>query len=135
MGLDSCAPAVGGGGFPFAGRRREAQLLRNALEHPPAVVVIEGEAGVGKSRLVREVTAELASRGGRTVTGCCYPLRDPFPYGPVIDALRQLGPWLPPAAEMPPQAGALTPLLPEFATACRPPTRGTHRSPEPSATS
>ncbi|WP_308307694.1 AAA family ATPase [Streptomyces sp. ISL-10] len=97
------------------GRRQESGLLRGALQHPPAVVLIEGEAGVGKSRLVSEVTGELVGRGGRVLYGCCHPLREPFPYGPVIDALRQVGPYLPPAPEMPPLAGALAPLLPELA--------------------
>jgi len=96
------------------GRRRESGLLRGALEHPPAVVLIEGEAGVGKSRLVSEVTAELVGRGGRVLYGCCHPLREPFPYGPVVDALRQAGPCLPPAPEMSPLAGALAPLLPDL---------------------
>ncbi|MEY9949874.1 AAA family ATPase [Kitasatospora sp. GAS1066B] len=115
VGFDPGPRPAGGGGFAFVGRRRESGLLRGALEHPPAVVLIEGEAGVGKSRLVSEVTADLIDRGGRVLYGCCHPLREPFPYGPVIDALRQAGPYLPPAAEITPLAGALAPLLPELA--------------------
>ncbi|WP_328666488.1 AAA family ATPase [Streptomyces sp. NBC_00322] len=114
VGPDPSPRAAGGGGFAFVGRRRESGLLRGALRHPPAVVLIEGEAGVGKSRLVSEVTADLLGQGGRVLYGCCHPLREPFPYGPVIDALRQAGPYLPPAPEMSPLAGVLAPLLPEL---------------------
>ncbi|GAA2793087.1 LuxR family transcriptional regulator [Kitasatospora paracochleata] len=100
--------------FPFVGRQREFDLLLAAVRHPPAVVLVEGEAGIGKSRLVHEATLVLAEQGGRVVTGSCQPLREPFPYGPVVDALRKAGDWLP-AVGLPPTAGALAPLLPDLA--------------------
>jgi len=46
-------------GFTLVGRERELALLHAALSSPPAVVLVEGEAGVGKSRLVHE-TADAA---------------------------------------------------------------------------
>ncbi|MEU3050798.1 AAA family ATPase [Streptomyces sp. NPDC006984] len=104
-----------GGGLDFVGRSREADLLLDAAAHPPAVVLIEGEAGVGKSRLVEEATAQITGRSGRAVTGYCHPLREPLPYGPVVDALRQIGGGLPPVAEIPPWTSVLAPLLPELA--------------------
>ncbi|MFC5910296.1 ATP-binding protein [Streptacidiphilus monticola] len=114
MGLDPLPQAVPvGGGFRFVGRRRELALLRAAIEHPPAVVLVEGEAGIGKSRLVREATAGLP--GPPVLTGFCHPLREPFPFGPVVDALRKAGPLLPPADAIAPSAGALVPLLPDLA--------------------
>ncbi|GAA3434208.1 ATP-binding protein [Kutzneria kofuensis] len=103
-----------GRGFAFVGRRRELDLLLAAVRQPPAVVVIEGDAGMGKSRLVREATAILRSQGWRVMTGFCHPLREPLPYGPVVDALGKAGPWLPDAG-LPPTAGALAPLLPDLA--------------------
>lgn len=103
-----------GRGFAFVGRRHELGLLVDAVRHTPAVVVVEGDAGMGKSRLVREATTILKQDGWRVVTGFCHPLREPLPYGPVIDALRKVGPWLP-GAELPPTAGALAPLLPDLA--------------------
>lgn len=103
-----------GRGFAFVGRRHELGLLLDAVRHAPAVVVVEGDAGMGKSRLVREATAVLKSDGWRVVTGFCHPLREPLPYGPVIDALGKVGPWLP-DAELPPTTGALAPLLPDLA--------------------
>jgi DNA-binding CsgD family transcriptional regulator len=69
---------------------------------------------MGKSRLVREAAAILKPEGWRVVTGFCHPLREPLPYGPVVDALGRIGPWLPDAG-LPPTAGALAPLLPDLA--------------------
>ncbi|MFM9441707.1 AAA family ATPase [Streptomyces acidiscabies] len=103
-----------GRGFAFVGRRHELDLLLAAVRQPPAVVMVEGDAGMGKSRLVREATTILKSEGWRVMTGFCHPLREPLPYGPVIDALGKIGPWLPDAA-LPPTAGALAPLLPDLA--------------------
>ncbi|WP_329562128.1 ATP-binding protein [Kitasatospora sp. NBC_01266] len=111
--LEPGTPAFGGG-FPFVGRRQEFGLLLAAIRHPPAVVLVEGEAGIGKSRLVREVAAALAPDERRVLTGFCHPLREPFPYGPVVDALRTAGRWLP-TTGLPPTTGALAPLLPDLA--------------------
>lgn len=104
-----------GRGFAWVGRGREFDLLLSALEIPPAVVLVEGEPGVGKSRLVQEATAALTGRGVRVVTGLCHPLREPLPFGPVLDALRDTAAWLPPPDRLNPQAGALAPLLPTLA--------------------
>ncbi|MET7475938.1 AAA family ATPase [Streptomyces sp. NPDC005648] len=103
-----------GRGFAFVGRRHELDQVLTAIRQPPAVVMVEGDAGMGKSRLVREATTILKSQGWRVMTGFCHPLREPLPYGPVIDALGKIGPWLPDAA-LPPSTGALAPLLPDLA--------------------
>jgi DNA-binding CsgD family transcriptional regulator/tetratricopeptide (TPR) repeat protein len=103
-----------GRGFAFVGRRHELDLVLAAIRQPPAVVMVEGEAGMGKSRLVREATAILKTEGWRVMTGFCHPLREPLPYGPVVDALGTIGPWLPDNA-LPPTTGALVPLLPDLA--------------------
>ncbi|MEU5041817.1 ATP-binding protein [Streptomyces griseorubiginosus] len=103
-----------GRGFAFVGRSHELALVLAAIRQPPAVVRVEGDAGMGKSRLVREATTVLKSEGWRVMTGFCHPLREPLPYGPVIDALGKIGPWLPDAA-LPPSTGALAPLLPDLA--------------------
>ncbi|MFE2728613.1 AAA family ATPase [Kitasatospora sp. NPDC059327] len=104
-------------GCAFAGREHEMRtLLGMVSEARPAVVLVEGEAGIGKSRLVTEASAVLGERGLRVLAGGCHPLREPLAYGPVIDALRLVGPWLPPVEELGASAGALTPLLPDLAT-------------------
>jgi DNA-binding CsgD family transcriptional regulator len=113
--LEHSAADAAGGGFAFVGRQRELDLLLAAIRRPPAVVVVEGEAGIGKSRLAHEASTLLTNEGHRVLTGSCHPLREPFPYGPVVDALRKAGPWLPGTDRIPPTAGALAPLLPDLA--------------------
>ncbi|MEH0981389.1 ATP-binding protein [Micromonospora sp. CPCC 205556] len=49
----------------FVGRDREVAALGGALGQPPAVVLIDGEAGIGKTRLLREFLASPAGRGRR----------------------------------------------------------------------
>jgi DNA-binding CsgD family transcriptional regulator len=114
MGSDLGAADARGAGFTLVGRDRELGTLVRALQDLPAVVMIEGEGGAGKSRLVREAARALAAGGTRVLTGLCYPLREPFPFGPVVQGLRGAAAWLPEATLLPPQAGALSSLLPEL---------------------
>ena len=97
----------------LVGRERELGLLLEAAVNPPAIAVVAGEAGVGKTRLVREVLAQPELEGRRVLIGYCQPLREPFPFGPVIEALRGAQD-LSPAHELGPIAGALRPLIPEL---------------------
>ncbi|MGH9242898.1 MAG: helix-turn-helix transcriptional regulator [Acidimicrobiales bacterium] len=98
----------------LVGRAEELEGLVSALSAPPAVVVVEGEAGIGKTRLVAELAVRPEVRDRRLVVGCCRRIREPFPLGPVIDAVRGLGDDLV-AATLSPVAGALRPLAPEVA--------------------
>ncbi|MGW6558528.1 ATP-binding protein [Streptomyces hydrogenans] len=98
------------GAMRFVGRTREKGALVAAALTPPACVFVEGEAGVGKSRLIREVVEELERRGRRVATGFCHPLREPLPYGPVVDALRSARQWLP-GGTLPEETEVLTRLL------------------------
>ncbi|MEV3986284.1 AAA family ATPase [Nonomuraea sp. NPDC049758] len=93
-------------------RATELSALLSTLGSPPAVAVVEGEAGIGKTRLVRELATELA--GTLVLTGGCGHIREPFPLGPVLEALRGTGERLA-AVSLSPVAGALRPLLPELA--------------------
>ena len=97
----------------LVGRDGELAALLSPLAEPPAVVSVEGEAGVGKSRLVAELTGrpELAGRG--LLVGRCQQIRESFPLGPVIDAVRGVSYGLR-GATLSPVAGALRPLLPEL---------------------
>ncbi|MFG2823483.1 ATP-binding protein [Kitasatospora sp. NPDC048365] len=113
--------AAGPRGFAFVGRERELAAVVGALSARPAVVLVQGEAGVGKSRLVAEASAVLRGRGVGSVLGGCHPLREPLPFGPVIDALETIGPLLPPDARIGAAAGALAPLLPDLADRLPPP--------------
>jgi predicted ATPase len=75
----------------FAGRAAELGELRGAHARAcagePAAVLVGGEAGGGKTRLVTEFTREL-----RTLTGGCLDLGAAgLPYAPFSAILRRLG--------------------------------------------
>ncbi|MEU9856611.1 AAA family ATPase [Streptomyces sp. NPDC047974] len=108
------APGDPAAGFRFVGRARELDRLLAAVRRPPAAVLIEGEGGIGKSRLVRESVTALGSERRCVLIGWCHPLREPLAYGPVVDALGRAGPWLP-AGGLPQAAAPLGPLLPQLA--------------------
>ena len=71
-----------------------ALCTRHWLARLPRLVAISGEAGVGKSALLRQLAPEVRLRGGTLVTGRCHEADVQPPYGPwaeVIDALRRRG--------------------------------------------
>ncbi|MEU4164091.1 AAA family ATPase [Actinoplanes sp. NPDC026670] len=70
---------------PFVGRRRLLGTLRAELARPSPLVLLSGEAGVGKSRLVAE---SLQDSGLPVIVAHCDDLREPQPLGPLIDGLR-----------------------------------------------
>jgi tetratricopeptide (TPR) repeat protein len=79
----------------FVGRIEELQVLEAALgratNSEPAVVLVGGEAGVGKTRLVAELTARCATDGTRVLSGGCVPIGDgALPYAPIVEGLRAL---------------------------------------------
>lgn len=80
--------------FPVVGRLSEQSALRACLDTSVAgyggLVLIAGEAGIGKSTLVEWLGGEARERGFQTVTGQCYDLTLTPPYGPWADALAQL---------------------------------------------
>ncbi|MCP2197221.1 ATP-binding protein [Lentzea flava] len=110
----------------FVGRDAELAELARVAVRPPALALVEGEAGVGKTRLVRELVRRPELAGRTVLLGCCQPMREPFPYGPVVDLLRDTAPLLSRVAgTLSPIVGALRPLLPELAPLLPPePPRG-----------
>ncbi|HEY0697354.1 MAG TPA: AAA family ATPase, partial [Micromonospora sp.] len=91
----------------------------STLATPPAAVVLEGEAGAGKTRLINEARARPELAGLRFLLGASRRIREPFPLGPIIDAVRGLDTKL--AETRPsPLVGVLRPLLPELAEALPP---------------
>jgi DNA-binding CsgD family transcriptional regulator/tetratricopeptide (TPR) repeat protein len=98
----------------FVGRERELAALAAALAPAAAVVLIEGEAGIGKTRLVREFLATRPATGRATLVATCPPFRRPHTLGPVVDALRQAAMDIR-RLRLSPLSGALRPLFPEWA--------------------
>lgn len=99
----------------LVGRGRELELLLDSATKPPALILLEGEAGIGKSRLAQEAIANPAIRDRRVLVGHCHRLSDPFLLGPVVEALRGAAGAVPPDRPLSPVAGALHSLLPELA--------------------
>ncbi|HVK23374.1 MAG TPA: AAA family ATPase [Actinokineospora sp.] len=99
----------------LVGRGAELDALRDTVARQPSVVMVEGEAGVGKSRLIRELVRNGDLGPLHVLLGQCQPLREPFPYGAVMEALRGCADRLahrPPLSRV---AGVLGQLLPELA--------------------
>ncbi|GGO30816.1 helix-turn-helix transcriptional regulator [Microbispora bryophytorum] len=105
---------------PLVGRATELRALIDAVTRPPAVVLVEGEAGIGKTRLVRAALDRLPSGDRAVLLGYCHQIREPFPYGPVFEALRDIRGRLPAAHRLNPVTGALRAHLPELAGALPP---------------
>jgi len=79
----------------FVGRAAESARLAEARDRAaagtPTVVVVGGEAGVGKSRLVGELVASSRAAGAAVLTGGCVELGgEGLPFAPVVEALRML---------------------------------------------
>src|SRR6476661_8657252 len=77
----------------LVGRASELEALDAALdavsEGRPAIVIVSGEAGIGKSRLLDEFAARAVVRGATVLSGGCLDLADDgLPYAPLTEALR-----------------------------------------------
>ncbi|MFE4922850.1 AAA family ATPase [Streptomyces sp. NPDC056661] len=101
----------------FVGRDAELRRVTDALRQSPALVLVEGEAGIGKSRLVQEALAAVATGGPRTLVAVCPPFREALTLGPIVDAARQAAPSGADVADLglSALAGSLRPLFPEWA--------------------
>ena len=79
----------------FVGRVAEraalTEILEAATRAQPGVVIVAGEAGIGKSRLLAEITAGAAAMGFTTVGGICVDVAaGSVAYGPFVDIVRGL---------------------------------------------
>ena len=108
----------------LVGRDAALALFDTLLAQVPAgrgqTVVVAGEAGIGKSRLVHEVQQRASALGFRVLRGYCFEADSCLPYGPWIDLLRTfLAAY--PSAELPDALGLsvapLARLLPELVAA------------------
>jgi hypothetical protein len=75
----------------FVGRERELSRLRVLVGGGDArLLLVLGDAGVGKTRLVTEGMRRVAADGAVAVWGGCLPMRETLPLLPVADALSEL---------------------------------------------
>src|SRR4051794_7707312 len=88
MGTPTTAAAA-----PLIGRTEDLAALERALDQARGgevvTVVLAGEAGIGKTRLVQEFSERAFAQGARLLTGTCVDSGDAtLPYAAVADALR-----------------------------------------------
>lgn len=77
----------------FVGRAEALALLERALEEPGVVsrsVLVSGEAGVGKTRLVQEFARRAEARATNVAWGHCYDVEGEPPYRPFEQITKQL---------------------------------------------
>ncbi len=86
--------AVQTGLTPLVGRESELGLLKQRWEHATTgagqVVLLSGEPGIGKSRLVQELKEQLAHEGATRIEFRCSPYHQNSALYPIIDHLQRL---------------------------------------------
>jgi DNA-binding SARP family transcriptional activator len=78
--------------IPMIGRERELAALESAyqgIKQNGYFLVIEGEAGIGKTRLAEEFLARLHSIGAMAIGAQCYPGQADLAYAPLVEGLRR----------------------------------------------
>ena len=75
----------------FIGREGELSVLLGALGGDARLVLVVGDAGVGKTRFIAEGMKLAAAAGLVMVRGECLPLVGALPLLPIGDALGELG--------------------------------------------
>ncbi len=133
------APATAGGSGPqrpeppavsdpgFVGRADELARVRDlwssAATGAPCLVVIAGEAGIGKTRLATEAAALAESVGGAVVRTRCYEAERSLFLQPFVEAVRAVAVAMDPALLRDlagEHAGTLADLVPEVGRVLRP---------------
>ena len=84
---------VGVSSIPLVGRGRELRFLHSRLTSPkprPQLIVVMGEAGIGKTRIIEEAMRRIHLDGMRTLAARGAEFEDCIPLSPIIDVLQQL---------------------------------------------
>jgi len=79
--------------YPLTGRDAELGQLQNIYwtgSGRGALVLIEGEAGVGKTRLAEEILRDARQAGAVTLTARCYEGETQLAYGPFLEGIQSL---------------------------------------------
>jgi DNA-binding SARP family transcriptional activator/tetratricopeptide (TPR) repeat protein/KaiC/GvpD/RAD55 family RecA-like ATPase len=89
------APRGGGVDPPLVGRAAELAALEEVVanagsDDPASVVLITGEPGIGKTRLLHEIVRSVRSAGGWTIYGKVFETEEIRPYGAWAEMLREL---------------------------------------------
>ncbi|HEX8033682.1 MAG TPA: AAA family ATPase, partial [Ktedonobacterales bacterium] len=125
----SHAAAPGQAVYPLVGRAGEWATLLGAYaasSETGGVIVLEGEAGIGKTRLAGDFLAQIQRQGTAVIAGRCYEGDMHLAYAPIVSGLRGAlarysdqdwlkeipALWLSEAARILPELGLLRPNLP-----------------------
>ena len=82
---------VAPGSVPLVGRERELTAIQSAWRASAPdgrVVLLEGEAGIGKTRLAETVATTIRAAGGTVLAARGYPGEGAIAYGPIAELLR-----------------------------------------------
>jgi transcriptional regulator with XRE-family HTH domain len=86
---DDAVHSSGAPGALLVGRNRECALLeRHLADEGPPLLVLAGEPGVGKTRLLGVAAARAAARGLPVLEGGCQRRGGQAPYAPLLAALQ-----------------------------------------------
>ena len=92
--LGGASPALTGDGETLLGREREMAALRAALASASRgrgrLVLLSGEAGIGKTRLADAFAVEARDHGARVAWGRCWEAGGAPVYWPWLQAVRSL---------------------------------------------
>jgi DNA-binding CsgD family transcriptional regulator len=111
---DVICPTLVGRDSQLAAMRR---VLTRTREGSGSVAFIVGEAGVGKSRLLRATTEEARAAGFFVLRGAAFEAERTIPYAPLLDLVRLLASTASPAIAthvLAPAASELATMFPEL---------------------
>ena len=75
----------------FVGREDELQRLTSALEEIQnergRLIILEGEAGIGKTRLAYAILQQAVEEGNTVISASCQRIERKFPFAPLADSI------------------------------------------------